>query len=168
MSSTTTTMTTTSKRTSYTRPSSALATSTSAPNTTSNSMATPTGNSTATPTSLPPTSTTIFAMDRPAARVRFDASCILIPESSLLFAGGGSKRPRMVTKSYSLPLWKKQKRGEDTEDREESAHVVLKVALPSFKSNKTSSFGSSSTSRDRNAIAVPRRRHLQLRRRECD
>ncbi|KAJ7030233.1 hypothetical protein C8F04DRAFT_737731 [Mycena alexandri] len=131
-STTTTTTTTTSKRTSYTRPSSTLATSTSAPTTNSNSMAIPTGNSTATPTSLPPTSTTIFAMDRPAARVRFDASCILIPESSLLFAGGGSKRPRMVTKSYSLPLWKKQKRGEDMEDGEESAHVVLKVALPRY------------------------------------
>ncbi|KAJ7025028.1 hypothetical protein C8F04DRAFT_1191827 [Mycena alexandri] len=132
MSSTTTTTTTTSKRTSYTRPSSALATSTSAPNTTGSFMAIPTGNSTATPTSPPPTSSPIFAMERPTARVRFDASCILIPESSsLLFAGGGSKRPRMVTKSYSLPLWKKQKRGEDTEDGEESAHVVLKVALPS-------------------------------------
>ncbi|KAJ7030230.1 hypothetical protein C8F04DRAFT_1114424, partial [Mycena alexandri] len=132
MSSTTTTMTTTSKRTSYTRPSSALATS-SAPDT-SNSTAIP-GNSTATPntptTSLPTTSTTIFAMERPTARVRFDASCILIPESSsLIFAGGGSKRPRMVTKSYSLPLRKKQKRGEDMDDGEESAHVVLKVALP--------------------------------------
>ncbi|KAJ7023881.1 hypothetical protein C8F04DRAFT_1132931 [Mycena alexandri] len=151
---TTTTTTTTSKRTSYTRPSSTLATSTSAPNT-SNSMAIPTGNFTATPTSLPPTSTTIFAMDRPTARVRFDASCILIPESSSVsFAGGGSKRPRMVTKSYSLPLWKKQKWGEDMDDGEESGHVVLKVALPSFKSSKNSS-SSTSRQRDLRPLSAP-------------
>jgi hypothetical protein len=50
--------------------------------------------------------------------VRFDAECVLIPD---LGAGAGSKRPRMVTKSYSLPLWKKSSKEED---------VVLKVALP--------------------------------------
>ncbi|KAJ7744209.1 hypothetical protein B0H16DRAFT_996075 [Mycena metata] len=136
MSSTTTTeTTTTSKRTS--------ASYTATPPSSSsnlNSTAIP-GNSTATPTSSAPFAASTFAMgpeSHPAAaRVRFDASCTLIPESTLLFGlNGGSKRPRMVTKSYSLPLWKKQKRGEDVEDGAESggAHVVLKVALPSRRS----------------------------------
>ncbi|KAF7367743.1 hypothetical protein MSAN_00838200 [Mycena sanguinolenta] len=70
------------------------------------------------------------------SRVRFDAECILIPELGYSYS---SKRPRMVTKSYSLPLWK---RGRDEED------VVLKVALPSFKSRKPSS-----RSRERNRDA---------------
>ncbi|KAJ6569072.1 hypothetical protein B0H19DRAFT_1256746 [Mycena capillaripes] len=67
-----------------------------------------------------------------AARVRFDAECVLIPD--MQGSGGGSKRPRMVTKSYSLPLWRKpssNKEGRGREDdEEEQAHVVLKVALP--------------------------------------
>ncbi|KAJ7789814.1 hypothetical protein B0H14DRAFT_3161836 [Mycena olivaceomarginata] len=72
---------------------------------TSNSLATPTTPTTTTSTAKP-------------ARVRFDAECVLIPD---LGGGAGSKRPRMVTKSYSLPLWKKSSKEED---------VVLKVALP--------------------------------------
>ncbi|KAJ6605265.1 hypothetical protein DFH09DRAFT_1300001 [Mycena vulgaris] len=51
-------------------------------------------------------------------RVRFDAECTLIPDMPF------SKRPKMVTKSYSLPLWRKPR----------DEQVVLKVALPSFKS----------------------------------
>ncbi|KAJ7057873.1 hypothetical protein C8F01DRAFT_1151389 [Mycena amicta] len=63
------------------------------------------------------------------ARVRFDAECILIPDTLL-----AAKRPKLSTKSYSLPLWRK---GRDRE--EEESHVVLKVNLPSFKSKKSSS-----------------------------
>ncbi|KAJ6505567.1 hypothetical protein C8R45DRAFT_973134 [Mycena sanguinolenta] len=55
-----------------------------------------------------------------ASRVRFDAECILIPELGYSY---GTKRSRMVTKSYSLPLWK---RG----GRDGKEDVVLKVALP--------------------------------------
>ncbi|KAJ6505554.1 hypothetical protein C8R45DRAFT_973101, partial [Mycena sanguinolenta] len=60
-----------------------------------------------------------------ASRVRFDAECILIPELGYSY---GTKRPRMVTKSYSLPLWK---RG----GRDGKAEVVLlsKVALPTVR-----------------------------------
>ncbi|KAJ6505571.1 hypothetical protein C8R45DRAFT_973142 [Mycena sanguinolenta] len=57
-----------------------------------------------------------------ASRVRFDAECILIPELGYSY---GTKRPRMVTKSYSLPLWKRG--GRDGKEEEE---VVSKVALP--------------------------------------
>ncbi|KAJ7232452.1 hypothetical protein B0H12DRAFT_1239649 [Mycena haematopus] len=66
-------------------------------------------------------STTTTKTTATISRVRFDAECIVIPE----LGSYGSKRPRMVTKSYSLPLWKK---GRDEDD--EQAHVVLKVALP--------------------------------------
>ncbi|KAJ7088401.1 hypothetical protein B0H15DRAFT_289918 [Mycena belliarum] len=57
-------------------------------------------------------------------RVRFDAECILIPDTP------HAKRPRLLTKSYSLPLWRKGRAHRE----EDEAHVVLKVALPSFKS----------------------------------
>ncbi|KAF8873085.1 hypothetical protein BD779DRAFT_1571188 [Infundibulicybe gibba] len=72
--------------------------------------------------------------------VRFDSECVLIPESQR-----PSRRPRMVTKSYSLPLWKKkpQQSISDSELVEEHSgavppspsgdkHVVFKVPLPSF------------------------------------
>ncbi|KAJ7708056.1 hypothetical protein B0H17DRAFT_1124841 [Mycena rosella] len=39
-------------------------------------------------------------------------------------------RPRMLTKSYSLPLWRKQAAGPRAQREEEQEHVVLKVALP--------------------------------------
>ncbi|KAF8164448.1 hypothetical protein K438DRAFT_1984599 [Mycena galopus ATCC 62051] len=62
-----------------------------------------------------------------APRVRFDAECVHIPE----LGSFNPKRPRIVTKSHSLPLWK------NTRDEEDEQHVVLKVAvsrwvMPSF------------------------------------
>ncbi|KAJ7751928.1 hypothetical protein DFH07DRAFT_960760 [Mycena maculata] len=61
-----------------------------------------------------------MAMDTPppssTTRVRFDAECVLIPD-----VPWGGKRPRMLTKSYSLPLWRKHR---------EEEQRVLKVALP--------------------------------------
>ncbi|KZT09052.1 uncharacterized protein LAESUDRAFT_757220 [Laetiporus sulphureus 93-53] len=63
--------------------------------------------------------------------VRFDADCVLIPDPSPV-----SRMPRLVTKSYSVPLWRK--RGQDPSsvsdselDREDE-HVVLKVSVPSI------------------------------------
>ncbi|TFK38735.1 hypothetical protein BDQ12DRAFT_665976 [Crucibulum laeve] len=62
--------------------------------------------------------------------VRFDSECVLIPDHSR------SKRPRVLTKSYSLPLWKrKAQQTSDSEGGEdvlaspvaEETHVVLKV-----------------------------------------
>ncbi|KAF7323913.1 hypothetical protein MKEN_00612700 [Mycena kentingensis (nom. inval.)] len=64
-------------------------------------------------------------------RVRFDAECILIPESL-----STAKRPKLSSKSYSLPLWRK---GRDRDGEEEESHVVLKVNFPSFKSKKSPS-----------------------------
>ncbi|KAF7340441.1 hypothetical protein MVEN_01964300 [Mycena venus] len=64
-----------------------------------------------------------------------------------------SKRPRMVTKSYSLPLWKKSATSKEKEKVEDDeGHVVLKVALPSFKSRKSSS---SSRSLSRSPPPIP-------------
>jgi hypothetical protein len=64
--------------------------------------------------------------------VRFDNECVLIPESAL-----GSKRPKLVTKSYSLPLWKKRSpqgaNGSDMElDVNDESHVVIKVLVPRY------------------------------------
>ncbi|KAJ7806699.1 hypothetical protein B0H14DRAFT_2875207, partial [Mycena olivaceomarginata] len=110
MSATTTTTTMTTTMRSYTpttaKPGSISASASMSSGATSNSLATPTTPTPTTPTTAKP------------ARVRFDAECVLIPD---LGGGAGSKRPRMVTKSYSLPLWKKSSKEED---------VVLKVALP--------------------------------------
>ncbi|KAJ6505886.1 hypothetical protein C8R47DRAFT_138438 [Mycena vitilis] len=79
-----------------------------------------TSGDTSTGTPPPTTATPPFS----SARVRFDAECVLIPDLGL---GAGSKRPRMVTKSYSLPLWRK---AGHSEEEDAHAHVVLKVALP--------------------------------------
>ncbi|KAF8193494.1 hypothetical protein K438DRAFT_1969398 [Mycena galopus ATCC 62051] len=103
------------------------------------SLATATSLSTSSSMVSPSISTSTSTSTAP--RVRFDAECVLIPE----LGSFNPKRPRMVTKSYSLPLWKK-----NTRDEEDEQHVVLKVALPSFKSRK-----SSSRSRERNASRSP-------------
>ncbi|KAJ7159652.1 hypothetical protein C8R46DRAFT_1287102 [Mycena filopes] len=165
MSSTTTTTTTTMSkpRTAAYTPSPSLAMAT-APLPATPSTSTSTNSTSA---AIPSTTTENDTPTR-GARVRFDASCVLIPSGSL---DGASKRPRMVTKSYSLPLWKKssQKSSSHSRDREEDAerghheHVVLKVALPSFKSSSTSfrkpsapsSHNSHSPSRGRNASRSP-------------
>jgi hypothetical protein len=67
--------------------------------------------------------------------VRFDNECVLIPESVLC-----SKRPKMITKSYSLPLWKKKgvqgaAAASDTEldvRVNEENHVILRVPVPRY------------------------------------
>jgi hypothetical protein len=56
--------------------------------------------------------------------VRFHDECILIPESRL-------KRPRLLSKSYSLPLWKKKPPSSTSDsDPDESSNVVFKVPVP--------------------------------------
>ncbi|KAJ7660897.1 hypothetical protein DFH06DRAFT_1400324, partial [Mycena polygramma] len=145
MSPTTTTTATTTRTTSegpYTLTATPLPL---APSTSYTSGDTPTSTSTSgTPTTTTPAPS--------SARVRFDAECVLIPDLGL---GAGSKRPRMVTKSYSLPLWRKPGHSSHQgggEEEDAHAHVVLKVALPSFKSRKTSS---TSRERARNASRSP-------------
>jgi hypothetical protein len=67
--------------------------------------------------------------------VRFDNECVLIPEPA--------KKPKLVTKSYSLPLWRKKgphaSPVSDAElDVNEDAHLVFKVPVPSFMSKSRS------------------------------
>ncbi|PCH33174.1 hypothetical protein WOLCODRAFT_159880 [Wolfiporia cocos MD-104 SS10] len=65
-------------------------------------------------------------------RVRFDVECVLIPDPVPV-----SRRPKLVTRSYNVPLWRK--RGQepstvsDSElDPREDEHVVFKVSVPSL------------------------------------
>ena len=62
-------------------------------------------------------------------KVRFDQDCVLIPDPI-----PSSRLPRLVTKSYSLPLWKRKQREpsivSDTEDDTNDEHVVFKVSVP--------------------------------------
>ncbi|KAF8642870.1 hypothetical protein AX16_009376 [Volvariella volvacea WC 439] len=70
--------------------------------------------------------------------VRFDQECVLIPDPQ------PSKRARMLTKSYSLPLWKKRHSTSPAADSEanddptsssphpDDTHVVIKVPIPIF------------------------------------
>ncbi|KAF9070070.1 hypothetical protein BDP27DRAFT_642210 [Rhodocollybia butyracea] len=62
--------------------------------------------------------------------VRFDDECVLIPELQRV------KRPIIITKTYSLPLWKR--RASDDDQTEESS-PVFKVPIPNFKSKTTRS-----------------------------
>jgi hypothetical protein len=64
--------------------------------------------------------------------VRFDSECVLIPESVLCY-----KRPKVFTKSYSLPLWKrKAPLSTGVSDAElganEENQLVLKVPVPRY------------------------------------
>lgn len=67
-------------------------------------------------------------------RVRFEADCVLIPDPSPV-----SRMPRLVTKSYAVPLWRKRNQSQEpfslsdseTETRDDG-HVVLKVSVPSI------------------------------------
>ncbi|GAW02473.1 hypothetical protein LENED_004131 [Lentinula edodes] len=69
--------------------------------------------------------------------VRFDDECVLIPELQPI------KRPIIITKSYTLPLWRRKT--SDDELSEEPSSPVLRVPFPNFKA-KTSR--SSSRGRD--------------------
>uniref|UniRef100_A0A0W0F2G7 Uncharacterized protein n=1 Tax=Moniliophthora roreri TaxID=221103 RepID=A0A0W0F2G7_MONRR len=71
-----------------------------------------------------------FSHPDPTRVVRFDSECVLIPECQRY------KRSLMITKSYSLPLWKK-KAGERDEVQENPGAVVLKLPLPSFMAKST-------------------------------
>ncbi|KAF9482370.1 hypothetical protein BDN70DRAFT_991168 [Pholiota conissans] len=93
----------------------------------------------------------------PARIVRFDSECVLIPD--LLPTASSSKLPLVLTKSYSLPLWKKaasrhtptttpidegstidgspRPRSPSPED----ARVVIKVPIPVFRRRASRSPG---------------------------
>ena len=72
--------------------------------------------------------------------VRFDNECVLIPKTSLT----RSKLPVVLTKSYSLPLWKRRTHQFSDLDVEDSAgsstqpqssednRVTIKVPIPTF------------------------------------
>ncbi|EIN13156.1 hypothetical protein PUNSTDRAFT_139803 [Punctularia strigosozonata HHB-11173 SS5] len=70
--------------------------------------------------------------DAPTRLVRFDDECVLIPDPP----PHSTRRPKIVTKSYSLPLWKRRvvagaaSDGEDGVGEEESEKVVLSIPLP--------------------------------------
>ena len=53
----------------------------------------------------------------PSRIVRFDTECVLIPD-----AQPAGKLPFVLTKSYSLPLWRK--------DDDEEPRLVIKVPIP--------------------------------------
>ncbi|KAH9947361.1 hypothetical protein B0H21DRAFT_789958 [Amylocystis lapponica] len=83
----------------------------------------------------PPTSCVNPAVEH---RVRFDEKCVLIPEPV-----SPSRMPRLVRKSYSLPLWKRKPQ-EPSSDMEPDMspkadeHVVLKLSVPSLVSQSQS------------------------------
>ncbi|KZT68853.1 hypothetical protein DAEQUDRAFT_766046 [Daedalea quercina L-15889] len=67
-------------------------------------------------------------------RVRFEADCVLIPDPSPV-----SRLPRLVTKSYAVPLWRKRNQGQEPSSVSDSEaevrddeHVVFKVSVPSI------------------------------------
>ncbi|OCH94182.1 hypothetical protein OBBRIDRAFT_789532 [Obba rivulosa] len=65
-------------------------------------------------------------------RVRFHDECVLIPDPA-----PSSRLPRLVTKSYSLPLWRRKGQeppalSDSEADPKEDEHVVLKVSVPSI------------------------------------
>ncbi|KIK67140.1 hypothetical protein GYMLUDRAFT_238473 [Collybiopsis luxurians FD-317 M1] len=77
--------------------------------------------------------TTTTASDQSAASrvVRFDSECVLIPDFQRV-----KKRPIIITKSYSLPLWKRTKQPSDSDTPDEPSSPVLKVPFPNFKASK--------------------------------
>jgi hypothetical protein len=81
--------------------------------------------------------------EAPPRLVRFDDECVLIPD-----AVPTSRRPRIVTKSYSLPLWKRRVTGpasdpEDHGDEEASEKIVLSIPVPTCVSLNPHSLQSS-------------------------
>ncbi|RDX43927.1 hypothetical protein OH76DRAFT_1360524 [Lentinus brumalis] len=68
------------------------------------------------------------SLDAPATpKVRFEQECVLIPDPVPI-----SRLPRLVTKSYSLPLWKRKRDPSVVSESEDEAPVVLKVSVPSI------------------------------------
>lgn len=84
-----------------------------------------------------PLSTTIEPLDDHGSAVRFETQCVVIPDLA-----HRSRRPRVVTKSYTLPLWKRRTSSpcptsvppEDVFPEENQSHVVLRVPLPTYVS----------------------------------
>ena len=61
-------------------------------------------------------------------KVRFEHECVVIPDPAPV-----SRLPRLVTKSYSLPLWKRKREPSivsESEDEPSDDHVVFKVSVP--------------------------------------
>ena len=84
------------------------------------------------------TVTAIEPLDERGSAVRFESKCIVIPD-----LGHRSRLPRVVTKSYALPLWKRRTSStgppasaplEDTAFEENHSHLVLRVPLPTYVS----------------------------------
>ncbi|KAF8553545.1 hypothetical protein OG21DRAFT_1219920 [Imleria badia] len=77
---------------------------------------------------------TVEPLDDHASAVRFEPQCVVIPDHA-----HRSRRPRVVTKSYALPLWKRRTSparpsatSAPPEDEENQSHLVLRVPLPTF------------------------------------
>lgn len=82
----------------------------------------------------PPQSPSLGSTDGDERVVRFDNECVLIPESVLC-----SKRPKVFTKTYSLPLWKRKPAPAPDTDvsyaesgTNEENQVVFKVPVPRY------------------------------------
>ncbi|KIJ60120.1 hypothetical protein HYDPIDRAFT_43522 [Hydnomerulius pinastri MD-312] len=83
----------------------------------------------------------IESIDEHGSSVRFDTQCVVIPEPA-----PRPRMPRVVTKSYSLPLWKRRAASqtgssgsvESESFSPEENHVVLRVPLPSFSTKPQS------------------------------
>jgi hypothetical protein len=85
--------------------------------------------STTTTTTAAAVTTTMFANGRERL-VHFDNECVIIPEPERRRA-----RPKITTKSYSLPLWKRRVSSGVQQQAEEldapiEDHIVVKVPLP--------------------------------------
>ena len=69
-----------------------------------------------------------FADTPRSPKVRFDHDCVVIPDPV-----PSSRLPRLVTKSYTLPLWKRKRdpsQFSESEDEPSEDHVVFKVSVP--------------------------------------
>ncbi|KAF9219042.1 hypothetical protein BS17DRAFT_790063 [Gyrodon lividus] len=91
-------------------------------------------------TALTSTTPAIEPLYDRASCVRFDTQCVVIPEPA-----HRPRMPRVVTKSYSLPLWKRRTSSsgpsgstEPEDPSSEENHIVLRVPLPSFSTKAQS------------------------------
>ena len=86
------------------------------------------------------TSTTVSAIEpldsERCSAVRFETQCVVIPDPAHRF-----RRPRVVTKSLALPLWKRWSSSSGPsisappEDTSEESHLVLRVPVPTYVSS---------------------------------